>query len=254
MAASIDYVGNRGRDNTGDHRHQRGAGQPATGRVTRLGVNVFDPNGALVPAERAAPTFTQFNQYQTRSSVGARHRLQLARARAREAVLEPLVRPRQLHAGALQRRRHRSSSTATRGSTTAAAIATTACLRDERQRRHRQGLWRRIRVPRLLRLSDQRDHRHRRQRRRHATTIARCRASTIWPRYLGAPGHRVGRRLARRRHPQRHRRREARSSSTDGFSTSPDRRYQAGLFLEIYNLTITPTSATRPARGTRRTS
>ena len=38
---------------------------PATGRVTRLGVDVFDPTGELVPPEARGATFVQFNQNQT---------------------------------------------------------------------------------------------------------------------------------------------------------------------------------------------
>ncbi|HUQ87543.1 MAG TPA: TonB-dependent receptor [Vicinamibacterales bacterium] len=65
MAASIDYVGNRGRNNTGIIDINEGPINPATGRITRLGVNTFDPTGALVPAEARGATFAQFNQNQT---------------------------------------------------------------------------------------------------------------------------------------------------------------------------------------------
>jgi Carboxypeptidase regulatory-like domain/TonB dependent receptor-like, beta-barrel len=67
MAVSVDYVGNRGKDNTGVIDINEGP-VGANGRVTRLGVNVFDPNGALVPlsnaAARSAP-YAQFNEEQT---------------------------------------------------------------------------------------------------------------------------------------------------------------------------------------------
>jgi len=66
MAASIDYVGNRGRDNTAVIDINEGPINPATGRVTRLGVNVFDPDGELVPPEARSATFVQFNQNQTK--------------------------------------------------------------------------------------------------------------------------------------------------------------------------------------------
>jgi hypothetical protein len=66
MAASIDYVGNRGRDNTAAIDINEGPVNPATGRVTRLGVNVFDPTGELVPPEARSATFVQFNQNQTK--------------------------------------------------------------------------------------------------------------------------------------------------------------------------------------------
>ena len=65
MAASIDYVGNRGRDNTAVIDINEGPINPATGRVTRLGVNAFDPSGELVPAAARGATFVQFNQNQT---------------------------------------------------------------------------------------------------------------------------------------------------------------------------------------------
>jgi hypothetical protein len=68
MAVSVDYVGNRGRDLTAVIDINEGPINPATGRVTRLGVNGFNPNNALnLPAAALAATFTQFNQEQTRS-------------------------------------------------------------------------------------------------------------------------------------------------------------------------------------------
>jgi predicted outer membrane repeat protein len=71
MAASVDYVGNRGKDNTAAIDINEGPINPATGRVTRLGVNVFDPNGELVPPEARGATFVQFNQNQTKELGGA---------------------------------------------------------------------------------------------------------------------------------------------------------------------------------------
>ncbi|MEO8679098.1 MAG: TonB-dependent receptor [Vicinamibacterales bacterium] len=70
MAISLDYVGNRGRDNTGVIDINEGPVNPATGRVTRLGVSVFDPNGELVPAAARNTTFVQFNQEQTKELGG----------------------------------------------------------------------------------------------------------------------------------------------------------------------------------------
>ena len=66
MAASIDYVGNRGKDNTATIDINEGPINPATGRVTRLGVSAFDPTGALVPDAARSATFVQFNQNQTK--------------------------------------------------------------------------------------------------------------------------------------------------------------------------------------------
>jgi opacity protein-like surface antigen len=66
MAVSIDYAGNRGRDNTAVIDINEGPLDPATGRITRLGVDVFDPTGELVPAVARDTVFRQFNQEQTR--------------------------------------------------------------------------------------------------------------------------------------------------------------------------------------------
>jgi hypothetical protein len=71
MAASIDYVGNRGKANTGVIDINEGPINPATGRITRLGVNAFDPNGVLVPAAARNTTFAQFNQQKTTELGGA---------------------------------------------------------------------------------------------------------------------------------------------------------------------------------------
>jgi hypothetical protein len=67
MAVSVDYAGNRGRNNTAIIDINEGP-LGANGRVTRLGVNVFDPTGALVPLSNTAArntTYIHFNQYQT---------------------------------------------------------------------------------------------------------------------------------------------------------------------------------------------
>jgi TonB dependent receptor-like, beta-barrel len=67
MAVSVDYVGNRGRDNTAVIDINEGPLGP-NGRVTRLGVDVFDPNGEIIPLSNTAArntTFMQFNQEQT---------------------------------------------------------------------------------------------------------------------------------------------------------------------------------------------
>lgn len=49
LAVSADYVGNRGRDQTGLIDINEGPPGP-DGRATRLGVAVFDPTGTLIPA------------------------------------------------------------------------------------------------------------------------------------------------------------------------------------------------------------
>jgi hypothetical protein len=66
MAVSIDYVGNRGRDLTAVIDINEGAVNSA-GRVTRLGTSGFNPNNMLnLPAAALNTTFVQFNQEQTR--------------------------------------------------------------------------------------------------------------------------------------------------------------------------------------------
>jgi outer membrane receptor protein involved in Fe transport len=72
MAVSVDYVGNRGRNLTAVIDINEGPVNPATGRVTRLGVNGFNPNNVLgLPAAALASTFVQFNQEQTRPEFDA---------------------------------------------------------------------------------------------------------------------------------------------------------------------------------------
>jgi len=67
MAVSVDYVGHRGRDLTAVIDINEGPINPATGRVTRLGVSGFNPNNVLnLPAAALNTTFVQFNQEQTR--------------------------------------------------------------------------------------------------------------------------------------------------------------------------------------------
>ena len=65
MAVSVDYVGNRGRDNTAVIDLNEGP-VDAAGRVTRRGVAAFDPSGTIVPAVARNTTFVQFNEEQTR--------------------------------------------------------------------------------------------------------------------------------------------------------------------------------------------
>jgi hypothetical protein len=65
-AVSADYVGNRGYDVV--QQVDINEGPPgADGRITRLGVDVFDPNGELVPPEARSTNFIRFLQYQSRS-------------------------------------------------------------------------------------------------------------------------------------------------------------------------------------------
>jgi outer membrane receptor protein involved in Fe transport len=72
MAVSVDYVGNRGRDLTAVIDINEGPVNPATGRVTRLGQSIFNPNNILgLPPEALSATFVQFNQEQTRPEFNA---------------------------------------------------------------------------------------------------------------------------------------------------------------------------------------
>ena len=64
LAVSVDYVGNRGRDQVALIDINEGPAG-ANGRITRLGVNVFDPNGELVPASARSTNFRRVLQYQS---------------------------------------------------------------------------------------------------------------------------------------------------------------------------------------------
>jgi hypothetical protein len=63
-AVSADYVGNRGYDNTAPIDINEGP-VTAAGRITRLGVNAFDPNAALVAGSARSSVFQGFYQFQT---------------------------------------------------------------------------------------------------------------------------------------------------------------------------------------------
>jgi hypothetical protein len=65
LAVRVDYVGNRGHDQTGRIDINEGPLGP-DGRVTRLGVAVFDPTGTLVPTAARGTAFRRTLQYQTR--------------------------------------------------------------------------------------------------------------------------------------------------------------------------------------------
>jgi hypothetical protein len=64
VAVSIDYVGNVGHDQTGKIDINEGP-LNASGQVTRLGVNGFDPTGTLIPAAARGVNFRRVLQYQT---------------------------------------------------------------------------------------------------------------------------------------------------------------------------------------------
>ena len=112
------------------------------------------------------------------------------------------------------------------------------CVRDERLRGPRQGVWRRHRVPRVFGLSDQRDGRLGRQRRRHQQRPSDARASTIWRRCRRGCPARSCRPSIRRGVAVRNGIEGEKQVLLDGRFQYITRigRYQAGLFLEIYNL------------------
>ena len=64
VAVTIDYVGNIGRDQTGLIDINEGP-LNASGSVTRLGVNVFDPTGTLIPTAARGVNFRRVLQFQT---------------------------------------------------------------------------------------------------------------------------------------------------------------------------------------------
>jgi hypothetical protein len=70
LAVSVDYVGNRGRDQTGLIDINEGPAGP-DGRATRRGVNAFDPTGTLIPAAARSTNFLRVLQYQTRDDLNS---------------------------------------------------------------------------------------------------------------------------------------------------------------------------------------
>jgi hypothetical protein len=64
LAVSVDYVGNVGWDQTALIDINEGPPGP-DGRVTRPGVDVFDPDGTIVPPQARNANFLRVQQYQT---------------------------------------------------------------------------------------------------------------------------------------------------------------------------------------------
>ena len=64
LAITVDYVGNIGRDQTGKIDINEGP-LNASGSVTRLGVDVFDPTGTLIPTAARGVNFRRVLQYQS---------------------------------------------------------------------------------------------------------------------------------------------------------------------------------------------
>jgi hypothetical protein len=70
LGLTVDYVGNRGRDQTGliDINEPR---LLANGRFGRPGPSVFDPDGTLIPAQARGENFQRVLQYQTRDDLNS---------------------------------------------------------------------------------------------------------------------------------------------------------------------------------------
>ena len=158
MAVSVDYVGNRGRDNTAVIDINEGP-VSANGRVTRLGVNVFDPTGALVPLSNTAArntTFVQFNQEQTLPSLNTDfNSLELGLEKRYSNRWSGRVSYTLAHCYDV------AAPLAIVVSDTNPRLDYGRCARDnrhafaiERQRGHLEGSRRRVRVPRVFGLSD----------------------------------------------------------------------------------------------------
>ena len=64
LAVAVDYVGNRGRDQSGLVDINEGP-PGANGRITRPGVDGFDPNGSLIAASARDTHFRRVLQFQT---------------------------------------------------------------------------------------------------------------------------------------------------------------------------------------------
>ena len=69
LAVGADYVGNRGRDQTA--QIDINEGPPVNGRITRLGPDVFDPTGELIPASARGANYQRVLQYQTRDDLNS---------------------------------------------------------------------------------------------------------------------------------------------------------------------------------------
>jgi hypothetical protein len=68
LSMAVDYVGNQGFDTTG-LIDINDCGNGANGRVTRCGVDRFDPSGTLIPAAARTANFSRVLQYQTRDDL-----------------------------------------------------------------------------------------------------------------------------------------------------------------------------------------
>jgi hypothetical protein len=68
LAVSADYVGNRGRDQVATIDINEGPPGP-NGRITRVGVDGFDPTGELIPPQARSTNFIRVLQYQSREDL-----------------------------------------------------------------------------------------------------------------------------------------------------------------------------------------
>jgi hypothetical protein len=72
LAAGVDFVGNRGRNQTRQVDISEGP-LAANGRIVRLTPAQFDPNGDLIPAAARSANFQRVLQYQTRDDFNSRY-------------------------------------------------------------------------------------------------------------------------------------------------------------------------------------
>jgi hypothetical protein len=246
-----DYVGNRGRDNTAVIDINEGLINPATGRVTRLGVNVFDPNGELVPLSNTAArntTHVQFNQEQTLPALNTDfNSLELGFERrystAGRAASYTLARCWDVAALSLS-----SPRTPILGSTTADATGQPSCVRGERNADIWKGSAQDWCFARIRGIRSTRRPAWTPTATAPTTTIVRWRGGTT----LVSADFSVGSRLERRCHPatgSRARRKDR--SDARAVHLWRIQKHQIGAFPEIYNLTNhvnfgNPTGAEKP--------
>ena len=148
MAVSVDYVGNRGRDNTATSTSTRGRSAPTAGSRGSAS-DLFDPNGELVPLSNTVGTEHQLppvHQQQTLDSLNTDFdSLELG---LDKRYLEPVVRPRELHAGSMPRRRQHRHRQRPAARLRAMRPRQPSCVRDQRERGCVEGSRRRDGVPR----------------------------------------------------------------------------------------------------------
>lgn len=173
MSFSVDYVGNRGYDQTAlvDINEPR----LINGVLARPGVNGFDPSGALIPPQARGTTFRRVLQFQTLDALNSDYNALETSVDKRYSNnwsarhrLHPGARPQR---GCHGRPLHERAEAARRRSEPAQRLRPRELrqpppVQRELQRQRVAGVRGRGCVQLLLRVPDQRDRGHRRQRRR----------------------------------------------------------------------------------------